>query len=128
MRRAAILLVILGLTLGAQARPAAAQPHGLALGVTDPALSSPDIALREEWDARASSARADLVLLGVSWSAIAPRTRPADFDPIDPADPAYDWESLDNAVRSALAHGLQPLLNIEFAPRWAEGPTGRALP
>lgn len=127
MRRAAVLLVLLGLTLGVHVRPAAALPRGLTLGVTDPALSSPDPALREEWDAKASSTRADLALLGVSWSAIAPRTRPAGFNPADPADPAYDWESLDNAVRGAVAHGLQPLLNIEFAPRWAEGPNRPSL-
>jgi hypothetical protein len=122
VRRAALLLAFLGLALGAHAQLAAAQPRGLELGVTDPALSSSDPALREEWEAKASGARADLVLLGASWSAIAPRTRPLGFDPADPADPAYDWESLDNAVRGAVAHGLRPLLDVEFAPRWAEGP------
>jgi hypothetical protein len=127
VRRAAVLLVFLGLALGTHARPAAAGPHGLALGVTDPALSSPDPALREEWGTKASDTGADLALLGVSWSAIAPRTRPAGFDPADPADPAYDWETLDSAVRGAVAHGLQPLLNIDFAPRWAEGPNRPSL-
>jgi hypothetical protein len=60
--------------------------------------------------------------VGASWSAIAPRTRPVDFDPTDPGDPSYDWEALDGAVRSAVARGMQPLLAINFAPRWAEGP------
>jgi hypothetical protein len=101
--------------------------RGLELGVTDPALTGSDAALREEWMARAASARANLALLGVNWSKVAPARRPAGFDPADPADPAYRWKALDAAVRSAVAHGVQPLLVIDVAPAWAEGPNRPSL-
>jgi hypothetical protein len=126
VKRAALALALAGLALGAPAGAAAA-PHGLRLGVADPALASPDPALREEWMARAGEARANLVLLGATWSAIAPKSPPAGFDPANPADPSYRWGALDASVRSAAAHGLQPLLDIATAPAWAEGP-GRPSP
>ncbi len=139
-RAAALALVAFGLTaalgsaLAAQApttppaaRPpsaprAATAPRGLQLGVAGVSFSSPDAALREEWMAKARGTGADLALLGAVWSGIAPARRPAGFDAAEPADPAYDWDSLDAAVRSAVAHGLRPVLEIDFAPAWAEGP------
>jgi hypothetical protein len=122
VKRAAIALALVGLALGAQPAAATVMPRGLELGLADTAFSSPEPALRDEWLERARSARANLVLLGVAWSSIAPATPPAGFDPADPADPAYDWEALDGAVRSATERGMQPLLAINFAPTWAEGP------
>jgi hypothetical protein len=97
-------------------------PRGLELGVTDPTLGGLDPVLREEWMARAASARADIALLGVNWARIAPVRRPAGFDPSNPEDPAYRWEALDGAVRAAVARGVRPLLSIDVAPTWAEGP------
>jgi hypothetical protein len=120
VRRGSLLLVLLALAL--LCRAPAAVAHGLKLGLADASFSSADPAVREEWLARAQGARAQLVLLGVPWSAIAPRNRPADFDPTDPADPSYDWSALDDAVRAATGRGLQPVLDVDFAPRWAEGP------
>ena len=97
-------------------------PRSLLLGVAgDPFLSS-DAALRDTWMDKTREARTNLVLLGVSWSGVAPATRPAGFDPADPADPAYDWGELDNAVRAAVSRGMQPVLPIDYAPAWAEGP------
>jgi hypothetical protein len=127
VKRAALVLAGLALALGAPAAGAAPAPHGLQLGLADPAFASSDPALREEWMAKAGEARASLVLLGAAWAAIAPKAPPAGFDPADPADPAYDWKSLDASVRSAAAHGLQPLLDVNTAPAWAEGP-GRPSP
>lgn len=123
MKRAAVVLALAALALGA-AGPAgaAAMPRSLKLGVADPVLSSSDAALRDEWMARAARARANLALIGVGWAGIAPKTPPAGFDPADPADPAYDWEALDGAIRSAVARGVQPLLAVDVAPSWAEGP------
>jgi hypothetical protein len=127
VKRAALVLALVGLTLGVGATGAAATPRGLELGVTDPALTGTDVGLREEWMSRAVSARADIAMLGVDWSRVAPAHRPAAFDAADPADPAYRWEALDGAVRSAVAHGVQPLLNIDVAPAWAEGPNRPSL-
>lgn len=127
MRRAALALALAGLTLGSVPAGAAGAPRGLELGVTDPALIGSDAALREEWMARAASARANLALLGADWARIAPTRRPPGFEPADPADPAYRWQDLDAAVRSAVAHGVQPLLAIDVAPAWAEGPNRPSL-
>jgi len=127
VKRAAFALVLVSLALGAGSTGAAAAPRGLQLGVTDPVLTSTDAALREEWMSRAVSARANLAMLGVDWSHIAPVRRPAGFDAADPADPGYRWEALDGAVRSAAAHGVQPLLAVDVAPVWAEGPNRPSL-
>ncbi|MFL5902030.1 MAG: hypothetical protein ACJ75S_12650 [Solirubrobacterales bacterium] len=126
MKRTALVLIMAGLALGA-VPAAAAAPRGLQLGVTDPALTGSDAALREEWMSRATSARASLAMLGVNWSRIAPTRLPMVFDATDPADPAYRWEDLDVAVRSAVAHGVQPLLALDVAPAWAEGPNRPSL-
>lgn len=122
MKRLLVVLAVAGLALAAHAPGAMAQPPGLMLGVTDDSFLSPDSALREEWMTKSQSARANLVLLGANWSATAPSTRPAGFDPADPADPAYNWEALDGAVRGASSRGMQPVLTVDFAPAWAEGP------
>jgi hypothetical protein len=120
--KAPAVAALLAAFLLAAPPPAAAEPHGLRLGVADESFVSPDAALRDEWLARARGARAGLVVLGASWAAIAPRTPPAGFAPADPADPAYDWGTLDGAVRAAASAGLEPVLEIGFAPAWAEGP------
>lgn len=122
MRRAAAVLALAALALGALAAPSAAAPRGLQLGVAEPTFNSPDGTLRDEWMERARGAGAGLVWLGVSWAGIAPKATPAGFDPADPADPAYDWQALDGAVRAAIGRGLQPVLGVSLAPRWAEGP------
>ena len=56
------------------------------------------------------------------WRQVAPATKPAGFDAANPADPAYDWSIWDQQVRQAKANGLEPILSIEGAPDWAEGP------
>lgn len=125
MKRLAAVLALAVLALAAQAQApeeTVAAPRGLQLGLADTAFNGTDAALREEWMTRAQAARAGLVLLGVAWSGIAPKLPPAGFDPADPADPAYDWEALDGAIRAAVARGLEPLLDVNLAPRWAEGP------
>jgi hypothetical protein len=122
VKRAALALAFAGLALAAPASGTPPPPHGLQLGLADPAFASPDPALREEWLAKAGEARASIVALGAAWAAIAPKAPPAGFDAVDPADPAYRWESLDASVRSAAAHGLRPLVDVNTAPAWAEGP------
>lgn len=117
---AALILAALALVLPGAA--GAAAPRGLMLGLADESFASSDPALREGSLATAREAGAQLADLTVSWSQIAPAQPPAGFDPANPADPAYDWTALDASVRGAVAHGLQPLFGIDFAPRWAEGP------
>jgi hypothetical protein len=68
---------------------------------------------------RASGARYVRVYLG--WASVAPPTRPQNFDPTDPADPAYRWSFPDQVLSAAAAQGLEPLLTIATAPTWAGG-------
>ena len=59
--------------------------------------------------------------LPVSWASIAPQ-RPSG-DPTNPANPAYNWGGLDQAVRGAAAHRLTVAFTIAGgggAP-WADG-------
>jgi len=122
VRRAAALLALVALALALVVPAAAATPRGIRMGLAEPAFGSPDPGLRGEWLARARGAGAELALLGVNWSAVAPSAPPAGFDAADPADPAYDWAALDGAVVDAVAQGLAPVLNVQSAPAWAEGP------
>lgn len=81
-------------------------------------------------DVRAAGATA--IRIYAIWGRAAPATRPANFDPANPADPAYDWTLLDQQVRLAKAKHLEPILSIEGAPDWAEGagegPSGTLRP
>jgi hypothetical protein len=94
----------------------------LRLGINDPVYENADAGTRHAWLDRTVDARANLVLLGASWTSIAPSTPPPGFNPRDPADPAYSWGALDAAVRDATARGLQVMLLVTGAPSWAEGP------
>jgi hypothetical protein len=70
---------------------------------------------------RIASAGANTTRIIISWRSIAPKYRPASFDPTDPADPAYLWTTVDRQVQAAKASGLEPLLSITAAPFWALG-------
>jgi len=55
----------------------------------------------------------------LSWADIAPR-RPA--HPTDPNDPAYHWpQDVDLAVSQAARHHMRVSIQLNFAPRWANG-------
>jgi hypothetical protein len=83
--------------------------------------------------ARVRGAGATYVKLVLTWSQVAPESRPAAFDADDPASPHYDWRAFDAKVRLAHASGLKPIVMVVYAPRWAEGqgdggPAGTARP
>jgi len=123
VKRVATVLALAALALATVgATEAGASVRGLRLGLADATFTNGDAAVRDEWLGRARDAGADLVLLGVDWSAIAPRAPAPGFDAANAADPAYDWSALDAAVRSAVAQGLVPVLDVQVAPAWAEGP------
>jgi hypothetical protein len=73
---------------------------------------------------RTRNAGATFARLYISWRGIAPpgTSRPAGFDASNPADPLYDWSTLDRQVRAATAAHLEPILSVHQAPDWAEGP------
>jgi hypothetical protein len=120
--RPGALAALAVLLLAAGAANATAEPRGLRLGLASDTFLSSDPGIRAGWGARAQRAGASLVSLHTNWSAIAPRARPPGFEAADPAEPAYDWGTLDAAVRDAARLGLEPVLAINRAPAWAEGP------
>jgi hypothetical protein len=71
--------------------------------------------------ARVHASGATMVRVVLNWRAVAPHTRPADFDPANPDDPAYNWGGFDHQVSSVAAANLIPIVTIQHAPAWAEG-------
>ena len=68
---------------------------------------------------RIHGAGATAIRMDLSWYTIAPKDPPANWDPTNPSDPAYDWSKLDARVLAAFAHGLEPYLTVKDAPVWA---------
>lgn len=68
---------------------------------------------------RTSESGATFVHTWVRWSEIAPAAEPETWDPRDPEDPSYNWTWLDTWVTNAVAGGLTPLLQLYYAPAWA---------
>jgi Cellulase (glycosyl hydrolase family 5) len=69
--------------------------------------------------AKTRAAGASYVRLNLSWSAIAPSTRPDGFVATDPTSSGYSWANADVIVEQAEAAGLTPILDISDAPSWA---------
>lgn len=109
-----VLLAGVFMLLGAASAGAA----DMRLGFFDGAYVG-DPATRATALGRTKDVGGSIVRLGATWAGIAPR-RPT--RPTDPDDPAYQWGNLDGAVRDAVAAGLTPLVTVNAAPVWAEGP------
>jgi polysaccharide biosynthesis protein PslG len=67
---------------------------------------------------RARDAHAVVIRTIVSWHDAAPK-RPA--NPIDPFDPAYRLEEVDDLARNAQQRGIELLVTIWGTPEWANG-------
>lgn len=109
------LLALTGALLASAPTATAAPP--LRLGFLDDVQTGP-LETSAPWLKRAVDSSADVVRVSSSWRGVAP-TRPA--DPTNPADRAYDWAGLDQAVRGVVAAGLDPIVSLTGAPDWAEG-------
>ena len=119
MRRAAIRATLLGLLLFLVVSPTARAERGLITGFSDDVLSAPDPQTRADWLQRTVDSNAGLVMLTFSWRGLT-AGKPADAT--DPADPAYGFERIDDAVRDATERGLDVMLTFTYAPGYAEGP------
>jgi hypothetical protein len=108
----AALAVTMLLSLGSAPSDAAAQPF--TTGVTNLGTNA-QLAFQRT---RESGAR--FVRIQLYWGGTAPNLEPADWNPANPNDPAYDWLASDEAVRNALAAGLTPLLQVDGTPKWAQ--------
>jgi hypothetical protein len=98
----------------------AALPGTFTTGIADTVYFQPQT--RNAWLGRTIDSGAQFILMWVSWGTVSPQAPPADTDPSDPANPSYDWGTLDSTVRAATARGLRVVLSITNAPPWAEGP------
>jgi hypothetical protein len=98
--------------------PSAANARGLDTGFMDSLFGSPSASVRTAWLGKAKHEGAGIVRLNVNWASSTTR-RPV--TPTNPADPAYNFGNLDGAIKSAKAQGLDVLLTVYDAPRWAEG-------
>lgn len=121
-RFAAALVAALPFALAAAPAPAvAARPGAFTLGITDGIYESSSANV---WLNRTVAAGAQLVLIPVEWSSIAPAKPPAG-EATNPGYPGYDWTTLDAAVRDAAAHHLTVAFTVAGAaggPAWADGP------
>ena len=69
---------------------------------------------------RTHDAGASFIRLALNWPVVAPETQPANWDPTNPADPHYNWSYIDTGVTEAVRHGLNPVLLVDGAPKWAQ--------
>ena len=109
-------LLLLGAWLSLAPRADAARD--LDIGFADYLFGSIDATQRDLWIDRAEAAKASIVRVNVYWSSVA-TSKPA--DPRNPGDVAYDFTTIDNAVRAADDRDLDVLLTSFSAPAWAEG-------
>jgi hypothetical protein len=86
-----------------------------------PAFTGGTAASRSTWDSRARSEGAGMIRLNLVWAQVASAQVPSNFSPSDPSSPGYNWTPVDAAIRGLSGSGVQVLLNVAFAPRWAEG-------
>lgn len=63
---------------------------------------------------------AQFVHILIRWGNVAPRAQPSVWNPEDPADPNYNWESTDTAVTRVVEAGLTPVVTVIGAPKWAQ--------
>ncbi len=120
MARLAGMFATAVVAVGLHAAPAQAAPATFTTGIADPVYLQTHG--RNAWLERTTASGAQFVLLWVTWGAVAPSPPAAGTDPSNPANPAYDWGTLDETVRAATAHGLRVVLSIAGAPAWAQGP------
>jgi len=119
-----VALFSFGISSHALAAPA---PDRFQIGFADGLMASTDPATRADWQDRGRAAGASLLRINLLWDQVA-REQPS--DPADPSDPAYDFATLDAAIRDADARGYEVMLTVFSAPAFAEAerPPGVTAP
>jgi hypothetical protein len=120
VRRRTIRLVLVLFAAAALAAPAGLAAERMWIGFHD------DPSFRWVSDRKSrieSSAKqgATLMRLLVRWNQTVPR-RPADAS--DPFDPSYNFNDLDDAIRTAQRSDMEVVLTLYGTPRWANGGKG----
>lgn len=96
--------------------PQASAARPLATGITVP---DSGLVSKLGYD-RIRKAGASYTRIYVYWRQIAPAEEPNDWNPVDPADPNYNWFGADYQLTNAVKAGLTPIVQISGAPNWAE--------
>jgi hypothetical protein len=112
-----VAAAVLGPTVATAATP-------FVRGFSDPIYTSESGAERAQWFDQSAAVGTNVARIDLAWRAVSRNVRPA--DPTNPADPSYDFDAIDRAVREAGARGMSVLLTIQSAPDWAVGPNENA--
>jgi hypothetical protein len=125
-RKPAVVAVLAALAATLVAAPAAAgAPRPLDTGIVDlTAFESGEPLAFEHAEATGSR----YVRLTLPWRNVAPAGEPALWNPQSPSDPSYQWAGFDRQVRGAVGSGLEPVVQIETAPSWAQRCRSEAHP
>jgi hypothetical protein len=111
--------LVIAVVTGAVVTSTATAARGLKTGFADDNVFTADnSSVRNLWLSRAAGARAGIIRITANWRSSVGTSPPA--NPTNPADPAYHFGRLDEAVKSARSHGLGVLLTVFRAPSWAE--------
>jgi hypothetical protein len=115
--RRIVRLVILLSVLAGVAAPASLAAERMWVGFhDDPSFRW--VTDRQERVAGSAQNNASIIRLLVQWN-LAAKTRPANAS--DSFDPAYEFDDIDEAVRSAQENDQEVILTISGTPRWANG-------
>ncbi len=117
LRRPAIVAFLCALVAAGSWGAVEARADAPLLGTAEPGYQTGSAQHRRFLFDETAKAGAGVVRLNAFWFRVAP-SRPA--DPRNPTDPAYRFDELDAAVRSATKRGLRVLLTLQRAPEWAE--------
>jgi len=118
--RATLALAVLLCALAAAsfAAPRAGAATGISYGLTDDAWLADGPGTLDDRVARLQSIGVEVVRFTLHWNEIAP-TRPSAST--DPDDPAYDWSNASPVLDALHSAGIDVLLQLLGAPRWANG-------
>jgi hypothetical protein len=127
--RTVTAVLVAAIALLSTAASALAAPAPLTLGMNDPDAFQGGLApdQRAVALAHARDSGASIVRLGFSWAAIEPKAPSGSAQARDPGWAGYNWTETDAEVRAVAAAGMEPLLVLRIAPRWAEGPSRPSL-
>jgi hypothetical protein len=124
MRRLLATTAVMAVALIVMPHAAQASPDRFDLGFVDPYEFQESDPIGAYATMRDEGAR--VVRLPITWREVA-ANQPA--HPTDPNDPAYNWALFDHRIDKIRSHGMQPLLSLYTAPRWAHaGPRLTANP
>lgn len=116
MSRTARLVIVVCL-IAALTAPAALAAERMWVGFNDDP-SYRWVADRQDRIRASADASATIMRLLVQWNLVA-KTKPANAS--DPFDPAYTFDDIDEAVRTAQDEDMEVMLTISGTPAWANG-------